>query len=494
MMNNQFSLNILLKNVLKKGPFPDKDELYDIPPESVELLHKIWAELSQVQNLKDEIFWTNQEIESRNEELQAYATLLDKRKNEVINQKKQLNEASKNLKKEKSVRKQAQALAAAKSSFLQTMSHEIRTPMNGVLGMTDLLMDTHLSKEQHEYVDTIKTSGEILLTVINDILDYSKIDAGKLNLEKRPVHIGNFIDSTVKLFTTRLNESKTKLTYKIDKALPAYILGDIIRLRQIVSNILNNAIKFTNEGLIDLQVVLERIDQDNNLFIKFIIKDSGIGIAKNKLKFLFKNFSQIDSSTTRKYGGTGLGLAICKKLVSLMNGDIGVESTLGKGSTFHFTIPTEKVLEQDIDLSDEETNLSISHDFAKQYPLKIMIVEDNYINQKLAQKFLQKLGYEDIQLANDGREAIKKVKSEKIEFVFMDCMMPGVDGFEATSTIRQMEDNKNSIAIIALTASVLPENESRCYNAGMNDYITKPLKIEEIIRTIKKYADVPLPA
>ncbi len=376
--------------------------------------------------------------------------------------------------------KAAASASRAKSEFLANMSHEIRTPMNGVIGMTQLLADTRLTTEQREFVDIIRTSGDTLLALINDILDVSKIEAGRMELELLDIDLRATVAGSIAALNGQAAAKGLALKAGIAADVPAAIRGDPVKLRQILFNLIGNAIKFTSAGAVSLNVKLET-DNDTSVLLRFSVHDNGIGIAPGRLDRLFKSFSQVDSSTTRHYGGTGLGLSIVKQLAELMDGTVGVESTLGEGSVFWFTA-TFEVARAGYLMRDSHTQ-----ELAPTVPAprrsfagaRVLLVEDNAVNQKVAQKYLAKFGIES-DLARNGREAIEAWHKGSYDLVLMDCQMPVMDGFEATREIRRQEVAGKHIPIIALTANALATDRNNCLAAGMDEHLTKPLELAKL--------------
>lgn len=376
--------------------------------------------------------------------------------------------------------KEAKKAAKIKSSFLATMSHEIRTPLNGILGCANILLDRAKEEEDKKLAQTITGCGDTLLTIINDILDFSKLESGKMEVENEAFNLTENVEQIIQLFNSQAVKKSISLNLKSDKNVPQWIYGDVTRIRQILSNLISNAIKFTESGSVELMIGSENKDNEEHE-VKFSIKDSGIGMSEEAQKKLFVSFSQVNASTAKKFGGTGLGLAISKALTELMGGSIWVDSKEGEGSTFNFTINAKQAKSQDC---LKQTSVKLDSDMALEHPLKILMAEDNRINQLVAKKALEKLGYR-IDVASNGIETLQMLKSQNYDIVLMDCMMPEMDGLEATRIIKENPSEYNAPRIVALTASALKEERDKCIDAGMDDFLSKPLNIQEIVRVLR---------
>jgi signal transduction histidine kinase/ActR/RegA family two-component response regulator len=376
---------------------------------------------------------------------------------------------------------EAEQANKAKSEFLATISHEIRTPINGIVGMAELLKSAMLSEEEKENLKVLEHLAEALLNIINDILDFSKIEAGRMELQKSSMDIRELIADIVKSFSYTEKRQQVALNCYIDEQVPNIIYTDSARLKQILVNLLSNAFKFTEKGKIDIHIESIR-EQDHEVMLLFSVTDTGIGIAKDKLKTLFQTFYQVDSTSKRKYGGTGLGLSIVKKLVELMGGKIGVESEEGLGSKFSFEMTFEKVNKSSI---NEELSIKIYSE--KDMKLHILVVEDSKVNQLLIKKILVQKNWV-VETANNGKEALEKLEKEDYDLILMDIQMPVMDGYEASKIIREKEKiTQKHIPIIALTANSTEEDQRKSIEAGMDEYLTKPIKSENLYLNILKY-------
>ncbi len=584
-----------------------RSRLNRIKKQQEALEHEVKQRTAEVIQQKEALEGQAENMQTLNDQLQAQTDFLQGMNSEIIEKSEEAEAA----------REEAERANQAKSTFLATMSHEIRTPMNGIIGMASLLEDTPLTSEQLEYAQIIRSSGENLLGIINDILDFSKIESGKMDLEEQDFDLRTCIENVLDLFASKAAGLRLDLVYQLDNDVPNQIVGDSLRVRQILLNLIGNAIKFTHQGEIFIGIHVSK-KNDGGLELQFEVRDTGIGIPEDKLNRLFKAFSQVDASTTRKYGGTGLGLAIAEKLVGLMGGRIWIESVVGKGTSFFFTLQSKlsdkpvqtyvynnmgslegkkvlvvddnstnrlilksqlelwklapsiafsgkhalEILSQgaafDLVLTDmqmpemdglqlgksiqklypglpiillssigderneeyakvfssvlnkpvkqtmlcksilaafrapnqsvepeQKTEQKLREDFAVQYPLQILIAEDNPVNQKLALRVLSKLGYR-ADVASNGKEAIAAFNKVKYDLIFMDVQMPEMDGLEATQKIRALLGMQPMI--IAMTANAMQGDREICIKAGMDDYISKPINLDKLVESIEKWA------
>ena len=377
-------------------------------------------------------------------------------------------------------KEKAEAAAQAKSDFLANMSHELRTPLNGILGYTDILLTDHeLGAVEKRHVQRIQTAGTALLAVVNDVLCYSNIETGQVVLRLQSFSVRAFVEDTVSIIHPLSDQKSLILSASLDPALPATLIGDTDRLRQVLLNLLNNAVKFTPSGSVRLHVAAQSIVEDSYR-VTFEVADTGIGIPADKRDRLFQRFSQVDGSVQREFGGTGLGLAISKGLVGLMGGEIGFDSAVGRGSTFAFTIPLRAAAET---LSVQSG--TVKHDDASGLG-RILVADDNESNQEIAQAILEGAGYRVLVVGN-GAGAVRAVRNERFDLVLMDIQMPIMDGITATRCIREFDGPERTVPIVAMTANVLPHQVTAFREAGMDDHIGKPFRRDALLEVVRRH-------
>jgi PAS domain S-box-containing protein len=377
----------------------------------------------------------------------------------------------------------AEQASQAKSEFLANMSHEMRTPLNGIVGLTDLVLETPLAEEQRELLGNVKLSADALLNVINDVLDFSKIDAGKYELHTSDLNLRDLLDTTLKTFAVKANQLGLELQCEVDRQVPEIVHGDPVRLRQVIVNLVGNAIKFTSRGEVALRVHTA-IEDDRMLH--FTVSDTGIGIPRPMQEFIFEAFTQVDGSTTRHYGGTGLGLAISTRLVEMMHGRLWVESEPGEGSRFHFTARLPRITGRHAETASftaPESPLPPARS------LCVLVAEDHPVNQLLIRRLLEQRKH-TVTLAENGRIALELMQTKRFDLALVDVQMPEMDGIETTGALRAWErGNGTHLPVVALTAHAMQGDRERCLAAGMEDYLTKPIRVSELERVLQRYSE-----
>ncbi len=420
-------------------------------------------------------------VEDYSEDTQrALLNILDDYSEEKINMENTQRAVLNILEDYSDAKEKAEESTRLKEAFLANMSHEIRTPMNAIIGFSDLLSKGNLAAKEKEYVRTIKTAGENLLTIINDILDISKIEAGMMTFEDHSFSVKDIFKSLNVMLMGKAKEKNLELTFKYEEDIPDVLLGDTTRLTQIIINLVGNAIKFTQKGSVEVNVKVLKNNQNNfneNTWLEFSVEDTGIGIPPDKIKNIFERFCQAESHTTRKYGGTGLGLSIAKQLIELQGGNLSVKSTFKEGSIFTFSIPYKKSVE--VLLAQDTTEKKYDMEYLS--TIDILLVEDNRLNVMLILSLFSEYRLK-VQVAENGSVAIDKLKELNFDIVLMDMEMPVMNGYESATFIRK--NLKSNIPIVAMTAHAMAGERERCLSLGMNDYISKPINANVLFEKI----------